>query len=707
MTGIIRFKPIGVYYWRRYFKCTIDMINEQLLNPGSIVIVGASNDISKPGGKVLHNILSHRYAGKIYGVNPKEQEVQGMPCFPDCESMPDVDLAIIAVAAGQVESAMKVLANQKHCKAFILFSAGFSETGPAGKELEERCRQIADAAGGCLIGPNCIGVVTGAYKGVFAGQVPEYAPWGCDCVSASGATMVYLLEEAIQRGLKFRDLFSVGNSVQVGIEDVLQYWDETFDPDTSSRIKLLYMEQIADPARLLKHARSLVNKGCKIAAIKSGSTDAGARAVSSHTGSLAGSNDAVSALFRKAGIIRCYSRVELVYVAGIFSIKPMKGERIAIITHAGGPGVMLTDILVKGGMKVPHLSGPKADALLAKLNPGSSVANPIDFLATGNARQLGEILDAVDNDFDEVDGAVVVFGTTGMWRVDDVYHVLHEKMAACRKPIFPILPSVMQAAEEVSQFHGMGHVNFADEVSFGYVLSRINRLNRPYPAPEKQQVDTSAIRNIISNARPGYLAENEVFGLLRAAGIPVVKQAMAYTAQEAQERAAEIGFPVVMKVSGPLHKSDVGGVALNITDSAAVSETFTRLMKIDGAVGVVLQQQSGGIEIYVGAKKEPPFGHLILCGLGGIFVEIFRDISYGLVPLGKEEAGSMVRRLKSFPVIRGARGKDGVDMSLIIDVLVKLSALLEAAPEITELDINPLFGKVHQLVAVDARVCVG
>ncbi len=347
------------------------MIHPKLLNPDSIVIVGASNDISKPGGKVLHNIIAHQYSGKLYGVNPKETDVQGVPCFKDCASLPDVDVAIIAIAAPHVEVVIKELAYHKNCKGFILFSAGFSETGEEGEALENRIVAMVNEVGGSLIGPNCIGVLTGRYKGVFAGPVPEYDPLGCDCVSASGATMVYMLEAAIPVGLKMRDIFSVGNSAQIGVEDILEYWDLTFNPQTSSRIKLLYVEQIADPKRFLKHARSLVQKGCRIAAIKSGSTHVGSRAVSSHTGALAGSNAAVSALFRKAGILRCASRLELVYVAAIFSIKQLNGNRIAVITHAGGPGIMLTDVLINGGMKVPRLSGPKADALLEKLFPGS------------------------------------------------------------------------------------------------------------------------------------------------------------------------------------------------------------------------------------------------------------------------------------------------------------------------------------------------
>lgn len=682
------------------------MITNQLLNPSSIVIVGASNDTTKPGGKVLQNIIKHGYEGELYAVNPKENIVQGIKCYTTCKQLPNVDLAIIAVSANYVEEVMQTLAFEKNCKAFVLFSAGFSETGDEGKQLEERCVAIANSVGASLVGPNCIGLITGSYKGVFAGPIPEYDTMGCDCVSASGATMVYLLEAAIPRGLKFRDIFSIGNSAQIGVEDVLEYWDNTFDAEKSSRIKLLYMEQIEDPKRFLKHARSLTQKGCRIAAIKAGATDAGSRAVSSHTGALAGSNSAVNALFRKAGIIRCYSRVELVYVAAVFTITKLVGNHIAVITHAGGPGVMLTDVLTKGGMQVPHIYGPKADELLSKLYPGSSVANPIDFLATGTAKQLGEILDYVENDFDTIDGSVVVFGTTGMWRVDDVYKVLHEKMNACKKPIFPILPSVIQAAEEVSHFHSMGHINFTDEVSFGYVLSRVYKTHNPYFDEELPEVNTIAIRKIIDQAQDGFLSADTVFQLLEAAGINTVKQAAIKTEDEVIEAAKQFGFPLVMKVSGPLHKSDLGGVALGINSLDDVKKTFHKLMQIEGADGVILQQQLSGTEIYVGAKAEEKFGHQILVGLGGIFVEVFKDISSGLAPIGKVEAQVMLQRLKSYPIIKGTRGKEGVNENLIIQTLAKISALVAAAPEISEMDLNPLLGNSKQLVAVDARISI-
>jgi acetyltransferase len=682
------------------------MITKELLDPERIVIVGASNDTSKPGGKVLFNILKNNFAGKIFGVNPKEREVQGVPCFANCNLIPEVSLAIIAIPANQVEAVIRILAYEKKCKAFILFSAGFSETGAEGKCLEKRCVKIVNDVGGTLVGPNCIGVITGTYKGVFAGPIPAYDPKGCDCVSASGATMVYILEMAIPRGLKFRDIFSVGNSAQVGVEDVLQYWDETFDEKRSSKIKLLYMEQITDPKRFLKHARSLVNKGCRIAAIKSGNTEAGSRAVSSHTGALAGSNSAVSALFRKAGIIRCYSRVELVYVAAILTIPPLKGDRIAVITHAGGPGVMLTDILVKNGMKVPQLQGDKAAMLLSKLYPGSTVSNPIDFLATGTAEQLGEILDAVENDFEEIDAAVVVFGTTGMWSVDDVYMLLHEKMRTSRKPIFPILPSAIQAAEEVSHFQSMGHVNFTDEVSFGYVLSRVNKMKPPFPEAVLPKVQKTKAREIIDQSPNGYLPPGKVFELLHSAGIATVAQAVVSSKEEAFLVAKEMGFPLVLKVSGILHKSDSGGVVPGITNFQLLKTVFEKLIAMPGANGVIIQQQLTGSEIYVGAKAEDKFGHQVLCGLGGIFIEIFKDISSGLAPVGRDEAISMIRHLRSYPLIKGIRGKEGVNEELIIDTILKISALLQVVPEITEMDINPLIGNSTSLIAVDARICI-
>jgi acetyltransferase len=343
---------------------------------------------------------------------------------------------------------------------------------------------------------------------------------------------------------------------------------------------------------------------------------------------------------------------------------------------------------------------------LEKLHPGSSVNNPIDFLATGNAQQLGEILDAVDNDFDEIDGSVVVFGTTGMWRVDDVYLVLHEKMQSCRKPIFPILPSAIQAAEEVSHFQSKGHVNFTDEVSFGYVLSRLNKMHRPFADHPPVAIDRTAVRKLIDAATGGYLCPEATRQLLEAANIVTVAQYEVNERLSAMSCALNLGFPVVMKVVGPVHKTEVGGVVTSVLTGEAARDTFDRLMTIEGARAVLIQKQLEGVEVYVGAKAEKGFGHQVLCGLGGIFIEVFKDVSSALVPVGRDEAVSMVTRLKSYPVIKGARNKAGVSVELIIETIMRISALIQVAPEISEMDINPLIGRHDSLVAVDARILI-
>jgi len=283
--------------------------------------------------------------------------------------------------------------------------------------------------------------------------------------------------------------------------------------------------------------------------------------------------------------------------------------------------------------------------------------------------------------------------------------VLHEKMRTCNKPIFPILPSAIQAAEEVSHFHSMGHVNFTDEVSFGYVLSRLNKINGPFTEddhtiPHHMQ---KRIRQII-RGQHGYLDAEKCFALLNAAGITTVIQESVSTIDQAKTSALKIGFPIVMKAIGPLHKSDVGGVITNINTLEEVEQSFIKLFKIERAEGVLLQQQIQGIEIYMGAKAEGNFGHLVLCGLGGIFVEVFKDISSGLVPIGKTEAREMISRLKSFPVIKGVRGRTGINENLLIETIMKLSALIRIAPEIQEMDINPLMGNTSSLCAVDARI---
>lgn len=358
------------------------MITEELINPKSIVVVGASNDIEKPGGKILKNIIDGNYQGSLYVSNPKEDEIQGVKSYRNLADLPQVDLAIMAIAAKYIPDAVELLTTQKNTKAFIILSAGFSEESHEGKLLEDRVVELINRVNGSLIGPNCVGILTPAHHSIFTYPIPKLDPKGCDFISGSGATACFIMEAGIPKGLTFANVFSVGNSAQMGVEEILEYLDNSFDPNNSSKIKLLYIENISKPEKLLKHASSLIKKGCRIAAVKAGSSEEGSRAASSHTGALASSDIAVDALFRKAGIVRCYGREELISVASVFTYPELEGKNIAIITHAGGPAVMLTDALSKGGLKIPHIENPKAKELLAQLFPGSSVANPIDFLAT-------------------------------------------------------------------------------------------------------------------------------------------------------------------------------------------------------------------------------------------------------------------------------------------------------------------------------------
>ena len=682
------------------------MINDKLLNPKSIVIVGASNDVHKPGGKVLKNLLDNQFSGIVYAVNPKEAEVQGIKCFATVEELPQVDCAILAIAAKYCPSTVEVLAKQKETGGYIILSAGFSEENEEGAKLEKSIVEHINSVGGSLIGPNCTGFLNTNYCGAFDAPIPALNPQGADFITGSGATAVFIKEYGVVNGLSFNSVWAVGNSAQIGIEEVLEYLDETFNPKTSSRVKMLYMENVRNPQKLLKHASSLINKGCKIAAIKSGSSSAGSRAASSHTGALATSDVAVDALFRKAGIVRCYNREELVTVASIFMYPEVKGKNIAIITHAGGPAVMLTDVLSNNGMDVPHIEGKAADELLSKLFGGSSVANPIDFLATGTAQQLGEIIDACNDKFDNIDAMAVIFGSPGLFENWDVYALLDEKMKTSKKPIFPILPSIVNVKDEIADFINNKHrINFPEECVFGNALAKIYNTPKPVPAnPQMPKIDIAAIRNVVDNCENGYLSLENIRILLDAAGISRKDETEVDNEAAAVAFARKVGYPLVMKVVGPVHKSDVGGVVLNVKDEETVIREFNRLIKIQDTYAVEIYPMLFGTEIFIGASREEKFGHQVLCGLGGIFIEVLKDVKASLAPIGKEEALDMIKSLKGYKIIQGVRGQEPVNEDLFAEAVSRVSALVQAAPEIAEMDLNPLLGSPKTVVAVDARI---
>ena len=684
------------------------MINRELLQPQSIVVIGGSNNVHKPGGAVVRNILQGGFKGTLRVVNPKEDEVQGIKVFHDAKELPPTELAILVVPAKLCPDTVELLARDKGTRAFIIISAGFGEETKAGAVMEQRILDTCEQYGASLIGPNCIGLLTRDHHSVFTKPIPALNPKGVDFVSGSGATAVFILESAVIKGLQFNSVWSIGNGKQIGIEDVLQYMDEHFNAETDSLVKLLYIENISNPDKLLFHASSLIRKGCRIAAIKAGSSESGSRAASSHTGAIASSDAAVEALFRKAGIVRCFSREELTTVGCIFTLPPLKGRNFAIVTHAGGPGVMLTDALSKGGLNVPKIEGPMADELKEQLFPGSSVANPIDILATGTGVELGLAIDYCEHKFDNIDAIAVIYGTPGLSTLYEAYETLHQKIIEYKKPIFPILPSLHTAGPEVAEFLQKGHVNFSDEVTLATALSQV--MNTPAPAPPEVQlygIDIPQLNKIIFGIdENGYVPPQTVRDILSCAGIPLVPELVGTSKDELTAFAQRVGYPVVAKVVGPVHKSDVGGVSLNIRTPEHLALEFDRMMQIPGATGVMVQKMLRGTELFIGAKYEERFGHVVLCGLGGIFVEVLKDVRSGLAQLTYGEAYSMIHSLRGYKILQGTRGQQGINEQKYADIIVRLSTLLRFATEIKEIDINPLLADGDDVIAVDARILI-
>lgn len=675
----------------------------QLLNPGSIAVVGASQNETKPGGKVIRNLINGGFKGELFAVNPNVIDVSGVTWIRNVNELKKVDLAIIAIPAQQCLQAIEELI-AIGTRAFIVYSAGFSEAGEEGLILEKKMVSLISEVHGTLIGPNCIGIINECYKGVFTSPIPAYYSSGCELVSSSGATAVFIMESALQTGLKFSSIYSIGNAAQMGIEEILEHMDNTYVPHFSSPVKLLYLEHIKNPFKFIKHATSLVQKGCHIAAIKSGFSKEGSRAAFSHTGAMSTSDAVVRALFKKCGIVYCSSRDELVAVAGVLQSKALEGKKIAIITHAGGSAVLLTDALTTHGLQVPAFASEDTEELLSKLNQGSSVKNPIDFLATGTAEQLGLIIDFCES-YERIDGMIVVFGSPGLFNVKDAYDVLAEKMRFCSKPIFPVLPSLVNAEYEIKSFLSNGWVNFPDEVNLGNALSHVvNSKKQDFQKMQLPQMDFAAIRAIINGATSGSLSQNAIKELFDAVGVELAKSVVVSSKEQVLLSIQSIPFPVVLKVEGPVHKTEVKGVKLNISSEKSLIQAYEELMKIPQATGVMVQEMISGQELYCGSVHEGDFGHLVIFGLGGVFLELLNDTVSGLAPLSKEEVGELLKKLKAYPLFLGYRNLEALDLNKFIDLITRIAALVHVAPEIKELDLNPIMATSFSMKAVDVRI---
>lgn len=675
------------------------MINTALLDPKSIAIVGASNSLEKPGGGLVKNLLEGGYKGEIYPINPKQSEVQGLKAYNSLEELPDTDMAVMAIPADIAVQTVEFLAKNKNTKAFIIISAGFSEIGEEGKILEDKLKALVEEFKLAIIGPNCIGVINRNYKAVFVSPPPPVVEDGVDFVSASGALAVFLFEVAAKHGLRFNSIYTVGNSLDIAVEDVLKYWDESYEEGVSSDTKVVYVEQIRKPDLFFEHIQSLRRKGCQVIVLKPGDSEAGARAALSHTGAMAGDSKAIGWLIEKAGAIRCYSRVELVYMASILSQRKLKGNRIAIVTHAGGPAVMLTDALNNSGMDIPEIDEASQKQILDVLYPGSSASNPIDMLATANHEQLRFVLKHCNN-LDYIDGIVVIYGKTGMEDLNVTYKTLSDTIKECNKPIYPVMPSVNTAAEEMKAFIELGNVAYIDEVIFANCLDKVVKAPEVYGdelfIPSDEFNDES--KELIT------LEEKEVFERLKWAGIPTVNTQILH-AEEEINALTDLQYPVVAKVLGILHKTEVNGVVLNIRNFQELKKEYDRLTAIEGSTGILIQEMiSGGTEIYMGAKMHPGIGYSIHVGVGGIFIELVKDISSMLAPVNLDEAKHMLSQLKAQKLFEGFRNLPAIDKDRFAQVIVAFSNMFKLYPDIAEIDLNPLIACGDKIIAVDARI---
>jgi len=680
-----------------------NMVNSQLIKPQSIAVIGGSDNIYKPGGRVLQNLINGGF-DNLFVVNPKSEIVQGIKSYQNTESLPNIDLAILAIPAKFCFDTIVSL-SKKNTKAFIILSAGFGELNEEGKNIEEKILKFANKNNISIHGPNCIGIINEYYKGAFTTPIPKLNPKGVDFVSSSGSTAVFVMEAGIKMGMQFSSVYSVGNAIQIQVEDILEYFDNNYIEGISSKIIMVYIEQLSNPKKLLKHSRSLIKKGCNIVAVKAGLTEAGGRAASSHTGAMASPEIVVKTLFKKAGIIQCYSREEMLYVAGVLFYGKPKGENIAIITHAGGAGVMCADALENGKMQVPEIKGPKADELLSQLYSGSSVSNPIDFLATGTAEQLGLILDYCDNEFDNINEKIVIFGSPGLFDVDPVYTLLAGKIDTSTKPVYPVLPSPVNTEKAMINFVNKGKIFFPDEVILANAIAKIFHNPPIFDNTEDfEYKDKNKLKVIIDNKNGKYLSPEETTKFLEIAGIKQVPEYVINDKKSLEKIIDSTGFPLVMKVIGPVHKTDVGGVVLNINSINEAKATFDKLINIKDAHAVLIQPMISGIELFVGAKREDDLGHIIMTGMGGIYLETIKDINTSLSSINDKEAEYMIKTLKSYPILKGSRGKSGINIDLFKNTIVNLSELLSNFPMISELDINPLIASNNEIFAVDCRI---
>jgi acetyltransferase len=677
---------------------------KSLLKPSSIAVIGASRTPGKVGYEIVYNLKHGGFKGAIVPVNPSATDIIGIPCYSDLATYgKKIDLSIIVVPA-----AMAIAATEQSiaagAKALIVITAGFKEVGKEGAALEKELAALCAANGVRLVGPNCLGVLNtfNNMNASFATRMPKPGPIAV--ISQSGALLCAILDEACEQKLGLSLQISMGNKADLNETDFCQALAE----DANTKVIMAYLESVVNGQDFIRVATE-ISKKKPIVLFKSGVTQAGSRAASSHTGSLAGADTAYQVALHRAGIIRTFSYDAFFDYAAAFAMQPLpQGDRIAIITNAGGPGIMAADAVELSGMKMATLTPALADALRAKLPPAASVANPVDVLGDANAERYSQALQTVLKD-DAVDAVIVLLTPQSMTRPKDTAEAIRNAAKTTTKPILTAFMGgldIKEGKEMLSQEFNIPCYSSAERCAAAMkAMCDYAQWRKTHQAdvPSRSfKVDQKAVRQIIdqhlANGRKqmGEAAAKQIF---RAYGIPVAPGQLCTSADEAATASAKIDFPCVMKIASPdiIHKSDIGGVKLNLNSAAEVKAAFTAMMdtirtkapnaRIDG---VYLEKMcERGREVIIGMTRDPQFGPMIMFGLGGIFVEVMKDVSFEVTPIREVEANAMMERTRSFPLLKGVRGQAGVDLALLSETLQRLSLLVCDFPQIKELDINP------------------
>lgn len=689
----------------------------QFFTPGGVAIIGASKDETKLGFGIVKNLRGCGYSGGIYPVNPKASEILGLRCYPSILDVPDpVDLAVIIVPVALTPAIIRDCC-QRGLRGAIVVSGGYRETGPEGARVEEAITTIARGCGMRLMGPNCIGVIdTVTPLDTSFVAMPERGTIGF--LSQSGAICGGLINWTRGRRIGFSRFASLGNQADVNETDLLEFLGN----DSQTNVIAAYLEGVGDGQRFMATAAA-VSRRKPIVILKVGATDDGSRAASSHTGALAGSEQAYAAAFRQSGIIRAGSVEDLLDWSHALSLQPLPmGDGVAVLTNAGGPGVVAVDALQRAGLHLAVLAQATLDALRLRFPPECTLNNPVDLLAAGDGVGYADALRILLTD-PSVSGVVVLHVPHVLVNAPKVLDAIGEAASGSGKPIVVSLFGDYAGSPELEVLHqhGLPHLPSPERASraLGVLRQQQRWLDRRPGCAPVVLGDRALAANVVRAARESgrrNLPETEARRLLAAYGIALPESVLAKTEGGAAAAAQRIGFPVVLKIASPdiLHKTDAGGIALGLRTARTVQKAYRAIVARTAAYcpgadiwGVEVQRMvPAGTELIVGARRDPQFGQVIMFGLGGIFVEAMADVAFRVAPIGPTDAAEMIREVKAYKVLRGLRGHAPADLDAIAGCLLRVSALLSDFPEIEELDINPLvaWGPGEGVMALDCRI---